>query len=94
MLLINMSIYSSESIASSFWDAAWHAKNILIGTLCVGLLLGAIYFTFYLLRLSRLPKMSREYRELSYHLESETLLRYSITIACLIILNILIYTFF
>jgi hypothetical protein len=39
----------------------------MIGTVTVGLLLGALYFVFYLLRLSRLPHKSREYRELSYH---------------------------
>jgi uncharacterized membrane protein (DUF485 family) len=83
-----------ESVMGWFWQWAGHAKNTLIGTLSVGLLLGALYFAYYLLRLTQLPKKSREYRELSYHLESETLVRYSITFACLIILNILIYGFF
>ena len=31
---------------------------------------------------------------MSYHLESETLLRYGITIVCLLTLNILFYAFF
>lgn len=74
-------------------DLATVAKHTILGILGVGLLIAALYFAFYLLRLSRLPKKSREYRQLSYHLETETLLRYVITISCLILLNILVYVY-
>lgn len=55
-------------MAFSAWEGAVFAKNTLIGVISVGLLFGAIYFAFYLLRLSRLPKTSREYRQLAYHM--------------------------
>ena len=61
---------TSESMDLTLWAMLGHLKNAALGTVSVGLLIGAIYFTFYLLRLSRLPKNCREYRELSYHMES------------------------
>lgn len=88
-----MSLLASESMELSAWSLATLAKHTLLGTVGVGLLIAALYSAFYLLRLSRLPKQSREYRQLSYHLESETLLRYVITIACLVLLNILVYVY-
>ena len=85
---------ASEFMDLSILDILTHLRNLFMGVVSVGLFIGAIFFTFYLIRLSRLPKKSREYRSLSYHMQSETLLRYAISIACLIILNILFYTFF
>ena len=85
---------ASEFMDLSILDILTHVRNVVVGIASVGLFIGAIFFTFYLIRLSRLPKKSRQYRELSYHMESETLLRYAISIGCLIILNILFYTFF
>lgn len=76
------------------WSILLFARNAVIGTVSVGLVMGACLLAHFLFRLSRLPKACREYRERSYHLESETLLRYVITILCLITLNILFYTFF
>lgn len=76
------------------WSILLFVRNAAIGTVSVGLVMGACLLAHFLFRLSRLPKACREYRERSYHLESETLLRYVITILCLITLNILFYTFF
>ena len=86
--------FTSELMNLSPWEILTFVRNIIVGVASVGLFIGAVYFSFYLIRLSKLPKKSREYRELSYHMESETLLRYAITISCLIILNILFYSFF
>ena len=52
------------------WSALIMVRNLIIGVVSVGLLIGAIGFSLYLYRLSKLPKQSREYRELSYHMES------------------------
>lgn len=67
---------------------------MLVGTVAVGLFMGALYFLWYLVRLSRLPSAEREYKQNRHHLEPETLLRYVILIACLILLNVLFYTYF
>lgn len=64
-----MSLHTNpEFMSLSFWDLLIMTKNSAIGIVVVGLLFGAIYFAYYLLRLSRLPKNSREYRQLSYHM--------------------------
>ena len=85
---------TSEFMDLSFIDLLLFLRNLVLGTASVGLFIGAFKFTFYLIRLSRLPKKSREYRELSYHMDGETLVRYAISISCLIIINILFYSFF
>lgn len=76
------------------WTILLLVRNTIVGTVSVGLAMGAFLLAHFLYRISRLPKMCREYREMSYHLESETLLRYIITIACLLTSNVLFYVFF
>lgn len=61
---------TSELMELSILDVLTHIRNVVVGIASVGLFIGALFFTFYLIRLSRLPKKSREYRQLSYHMES------------------------
>lgn len=75
--------------------AAWMVvRAMIVGAVAVGLFLGALYFLYYLVRLSRLDHSSREFRQQQHHLETEKLLRYVILIFCLLLLNVLFYSFF
>lgn len=85
---------SDVGLGVEIWAVLLLLRNTVIGTVSVGLFMGAFLFAHYLFKLSRLPRSSREYRELSYHMHSETLLRYGITIFCLILVNVLFYAFF
>lgn len=58
-----------DSFSANLFSIFLLLRNTVIGTVSFGLFIGAILFSRYLIRLSGLPKSSREYRELSYHME-------------------------
>ena len=66
-------------------------KKLFLGTVAFGFLIGAIYFAYYLLNLYRLPRDSKKYRQQSEHLQKENLIRYIITIACMLLVSGLFY---
>lgn len=80
--------------SETLWTVLMMLRNAVIGTVSVGLFFGACLLTHFLYRISRLSKDCREYREMSYHLESETLIRYALTIICLVTVNALFFAFF
>ena len=59
---------TSEFVSGYLFPLLLFLRNTVVGTVSFGLLIGAILFIRYLHRLSNLPKASREYRELSYHM--------------------------
>ena len=72
----------------------YFVRKCAVGTVSFGLFMGAFYFMHYLYRLNQLDRNSREFRWQSEHMMPETLIRYAITIACMIILNLLFYVYF
>lgn len=83
-----------EAINSGVIDLSlifFFVKKLFLGTVACGFFIGGVYFAFYLLNLYRLPKDSKEYRHQSEHLQKENLIRYIITIACMILISGLFY---
>ena len=39
------------------------AKKMVLGTAAFGFFIGSLYFSFYLIQLSRLPRKSKEFRD-------------------------------
>lgn len=66
-------------------------KKLFLGTVAFGFLIGAIYFASYLFNLYRLPRDSKKYRQQSEYLQKENLIRYIITISCMLLLSGLFY---
>lgn len=83
-----------EAINSDLFDLAFiflFVKKLFLGTVAFGFLIGGIYFASYLFNLYRLPRDSKKYRQQSEHLQKENLIRYIITIACMLLLSGLFY---
>ena len=66
-------------------------KKLFLGTTAVGFLVGGLYFAVYLVRLYNAPKESKEFRHQSEHLQTENLIRYIITICCMLVISGLFY---
>ena len=79
--------------ATLLW-AFYELRACAVGAVTVGLFLAALYFLYYLVRLSRLPLDSREYKQQSHLLAPEALLRYIVVIASILLLNVLFGLYF
>ena len=66
-------------------------KLIVIGVLMFGLLIGSLYFCYFLHKIWRLSRSSREFRENSEFMVGENLVRYFITIGCILTLDVLLF---
>ena len=66
-------------------------KLIVIGILMFGLLIGSLYFCYFLHKIWRLPRQSREFRQNSEFMVRENLVRYFITIGCILTLDVLLF---
>jgi hypothetical protein len=83
-----------EAINSDLFDLAFiflFVKKLFLGTVAFGFLIGGIYFASYLFNLYRLPRDSKKFRQQSEYLQKENLIRYIITIACMLVLSGLFY---
>jgi hypothetical protein len=69
-------------------------SRAVIGTVLSGLTFGCFYFMYFLYGVLRLEKGSREYYQLREHIMTESLLRYGITIGCILTIDVLIFIFF
>jgi TRAP-type mannitol/chloroaromatic compound transport system permease large subunit len=83
-----------EAINSGVFDLGvifFFVKKLFLGTVAFGFLIGGIYFAYYLLNLYRLPRESKRYKHQCEHLQKENLIRYIITIACMLLISGLFY---
>ena len=66
-------------------------KLVVIGVLMFGLLIGSLYLCYFLYKIWKLPRSSREFRQNSEFMVRENLVRYFITIGCILTLDVLLF---